>query len=101
MRRTYGGRSAVFATVIIYGLIGVQGSGGQSQSSPTGLPSEMPARIEPVTSSFDYVRRVVMIPMRDGVRLHTGVLVPKGAKGAPVLLTRTPHDAAAPTQQTR
>ena len=63
MRRTYGGRSAVFATVIIYGLIGVQTPGGQSQSSPTGLPSEMPARIDPVTSSFDYVRREVMIPM--------------------------------------
>ena len=99
MRRTYEGRSAVFAAVIIYGLIGVQGSGGQSQSSPTGLPSEMPARIEPVTSSFDYVRRVVMIPMRDGVRLHTVILVPKGAKGAPILLTRTPYDADAQTNQ--
>ena len=99
MRRTYGGRSAVFAAVIIYGLIGVQGSGGQSQSSPAGLPSEMPARIEPVTSSFDYVRRSVMIPMRDGVRLHTVILVPKGAKRAPILLTRTPYDADAQTNQ--
>ncbi len=99
MRRTYEGRSGVFAAVIIYGLIGVQGSGGQSRSSPTGLPSEMPARIEPVTSSFDYVRRVVMIPMRDGVRLHTVILVPKGAKGAPILLTRTPYDADAQTNQ--
>ena len=93
MRRTYGGRIAVFAAVIIYGLIGVQTSSGQSQSSPTGLPSEMPARIEPVTSSFDYVRREVMIPMRDGVKLHTVVLVPKGAKNAPILLTRTPYNA--------
>jgi len=59
----------------------------------------MPARIEPVTSSFDYVRRVVMIPMRDGVRLHTVILVPKGAKGAPILLTRTPYDADAQTNQ--
>src|SRR6266851_1993688 len=97
MRRTYGGRSAVFAAVIIYGLIGVQTSGGQSQSSSTGLASEMPARIEPVTSSFDYVRSVAMIPMRDGVRLHTVILVPKGAKGAPILLTRTPYDADAQT----
>ena len=92
MRRTYGCRSAVFA-VIIYALIGVQTSSGQSQSSPTGLPSEMPARIEPVTSSFDYVRREVMIPMRDGVKLHTVILVPKGAKNAPILLTRTPYNA--------
>jgi uncharacterized protein len=99
MRRTYGGRIAVFAAVIISGLIGVQTSRGQSQSSPAGLPSEMPARIEPVTSTFDYVRRVVMIPMRDGVRLHTVILVPKGAKGAPILLTRTPYDADAQTNQ--
>ncbi len=31
--------------------------------------------------------------MRDGVKLHTVILVPKGAKGAPILLTRTPYDA--------
>jgi putative CocE/NonD family hydrolase len=34
-----------------------------------------------------------MIPMRDGVRLNTVILTPKGAKGAPILLTRTPYDA--------
>src|SRR5258706_15238450 len=34
-----------------------------------------------------------MIPMRDGVKLHTVILVPKGAKGAPILLTRTPYSA--------
>jgi len=61
------------------------------------FPSETPAKFEPVTDSFDYVRRNVMIPMRDGVKLHTVVLVPKGAKGAPILLTRTPYDATALT----
>jgi len=58
-----------------------------------GLPSEMPAKIEPVTDSFDYSRSEVMIPMRDGVKLHTVILVPKNAKRAPILLTRTPYDA--------
>jgi uncharacterized protein len=38
-----------------------------------------------------------MIPMRDGVKLHTVILVPKGAKAAPILLTRTPYDANALT----
>jgi hypothetical protein len=56
-------------------------------------PSETPAKFEPVTSSFDYTRRDVMIPMRDGVKLHTVVLVPKGASRAPILLTRTPYNA--------
>ncbi len=59
----------------------------------TTLPSETPAKFEPVTSSFDHIRRDVMIPMRDGVKLHTVILVPKGAKGAPILLTRTPYNA--------
>ena len=56
-------------------------------------PSETPDRFEPRTNSFDYVRREVMIPMRDGVKLYTVILVPKGAKGAPILLTRTPSSA--------
>jgi putative CocE/NonD family hydrolase len=43
--------------------------------------------------SWDYTRRTAEIPMRDGVKLHTVILVPKGAKGAPILLTRTPYDA--------
>ncbi len=58
-----------------------------------GLPSEIPETFEPRRTGFDYVRRDVMIPMRDGVRLHTVILVPKGAKAAPILLTRTPYDA--------
>jgi putative CocE/NonD family hydrolase len=60
------------------------------------LPSEMPANFVPTSDGFDHVRREVMIPMRDGVKLHTVILVPKaalGAKGAPILLTRTPYDA--------
>jgi putative CocE/NonD family hydrolase len=59
----------------------------------SGLPSETPNKFEPVTDSFDYVKRDVMIPMRDGVKLHTVIIVPKGAKNAPILLTRTPYDA--------
>jgi putative CocE/NonD family hydrolase len=62
--------------------------------TPT-LPSETPAKFTPATSTFDYQRRDVMIPMRDGVKLHTVILVPRGAHRAPILLTRTPYDATA------
>src|SRR5260370_39885647 len=62
-------------------------------STAATLPSETPAQFTPVTDSFDYTRREVMIPMRDGVKLHTVILVPKGAKNAPILLTRTPYDS--------
>ena len=57
------------------------------------LPSETPATFEQKNADFDYTRRDVMIAMRDGVKLHTVILVPKGAKGAPILLTRTPYNA--------
>jgi uncharacterized protein len=60
--------------------------------TPT-LPNETPLRFEPTNDGFEYTRRDVWIPMRDGVRLHTVILVPKGAKGAPILLTRTPYNA--------
>jgi len=65
---------------------------GQSRRA-TSLPSETPAAFQPVTDSFDYVKREVMIPMRDGVKLHTVIVLPKGAKNAPILLTRTPYSA--------
>src|SRR5262249_2745873 len=59
-------------------------------------PSETPAEFKPKTDSWDYQRREVMIPMRDGVKLHTVILVPKTAtKGSPaaILMTRTPYSA--------
>src|SRR6201998_3083558 len=69
----------------------------QAQQNPApqypNYPSETPDHLQPATSSFDYARREVMIPMRDGVHLHTVILVPKGAAHAPILLTRTPYSA--------
>ena len=67
-----------------------------AQTKPE-LPSETPKTFTPVTQSFDYERREVMIPMRDGAKLHTVILVPRSAttqKHAPILLTRTPYNAS-------
>jgi putative CocE/NonD family hydrolase len=65
-----------------------------SEPSQTPKPaSEIPPAFAPQTESFDYVRRTVMIPMRDGVKLFTVILIPRGANHAPILLTRTPYDA--------
>jgi len=57
------------------------------------LPSETPAQFTPTNVDFDYVKREEMVPMRDGVKLKTFILIPKGAKNAPMLLNRTPYDA--------
>ena len=49
------------------------------------LPSETPARLTPTYDGFDHMRPDVMIPMRDGIKLHTVILVPKKAKHTPIL----------------
>ncbi|MFP5246003.1 MAG: CocE/NonD family hydrolase, partial [Thermoanaerobaculia bacterium] len=60
---------------------------------PVIAQSEIPLNFAPTNDGFDHVRRTVEIPMRDGVKLHTVILIPKGARHAPMLLTRTPYDA--------
>jgi len=87
------------ALVALLGVASFSNAAAQSAPAPKypDFPSETPAKFTPVTDSFDYGRREVMIPMRDGVKLHTVILVPKGAKGAPILLTRTPYNADALT----
>jgi putative CocE/NonD family hydrolase len=75
----------------------VQPSAAQAPTQYPDFPSETPAKFQPVTDSFEYVKRDLMIPMRDGVKLHTVIIFPKGAKSAPILLTRTPYNATALT----
>ncbi|MGA7127872.1 MAG: CocE/NonD family hydrolase [Chthoniobacterales bacterium] len=60
--------------------------------------SEIPPNFTEQTGSFEYVRRTEMVPMRDGVKLYTVILIPRGAKRAPILLSRTPYDAAERTK---
>ena len=73
-----------------------------SFASAQTLPSETPQEFKPTNYGFEYERRDVMIPMRDGVKLHTVIIVPKSVidankvdakKRAPILLTRTPYNA--------
>ena len=69
----------------------------RAQTSPQ--TPDIPAKYEAPTSSYDYVKRVVMIPMRDGVKLYTVIVVPRGAKNAPMILTRTPYNASGRAQR--
>jgi uncharacterized protein len=52
------------------------------------------AKLDSTAAPLDYVMREAMIPMRDGVKLYTVIIVPKGARQAPILLTRTPYNAS-------
>ncbi|HEX4568598.1 MAG TPA: CocE/NonD family hydrolase [Vicinamibacterales bacterium] len=87
MRITHAAAAAVLSAVALRA----------AQAPQQTLPSERPAQFRTETGSWEYTRRDVMIPMRDGVKLHAVILVPKGARRAGILLTRTPYDADALT----
>jgi len=65
------------------------------------FPSEIPAKFQPTHAGFDHERRTVMIPMRDGVKLHTVILVPKEARSSAMLFTRTCYNADELTSHTQ
>ncbi|WP_313392355.1 CocE/NonD family hydrolase [Sphingobium yanoikuyae] len=56
---------------------------------------------DPARPQADYVRKEVMIPMRDGVKLFTVIVMRKGTSHGPILLTRTPYDASKATSRNR
>ena len=91
------GTSAAFISLLALGLAGARAV----EPVPPPSLSEIPATFTPKTDSFDYVRRDEMVAMRDGVKLRTIVLVPKGAKDAPILLARTPYNAAERMSRTK
>ena len=62
------------------------------QAAPAG---DIPATFVPPVPVADYIKRAVMIPMRDGVKLYTVIVIPKTATNAPIVLTRTPYNAKA------
>jgi putative CocE/NonD family hydrolase len=60
---------------------------------------DIPKTFTAPAGNYDYVKREVMVPMRDGVKLRTFIVIPKGAKNAPILLSRTPYNASARTSR--
>jgi putative CocE/NonD family hydrolase len=73
-------------------------------------PAQVPPRVTPMTpdvidkyeqtlAAADFIRREVMVPMRDGVKLYTVTVMKKGAANAPILLSRTPYNAHKSTRR--
>ena len=61
----------------------------------TPMTPDVVASYDEVLPSADFVRREVMIPMRDGTKLYTVIMMKKGTRNGPILLSRTPYDAHA------
>ena len=71
-------------------LAGVALTAGATAQQPA---ADIPKAFKPADAGFGYERRTVEIAMRDGVKLHTVLLIPKGLRDAPILLERTPYGA--------
>src|SRR5712691_7950213 len=59
-----------------------------AQQTPPLTP-DIPSKFDAPAGSYDYVK------------LHTVIVVPKDARNAPILLTRTPYNASARAQRNR
>jgi putative CocE/NonD family hydrolase len=57
------------------------------------MTPDIPAKFEAPTAKNDWIKRTVMIPMRDGVKLYTVIVMKKGTRDGPILLSRTPYNA--------
>ena len=70
-----------------------------AQQAPvvTPMTPEMNPSYSYVRPEADYIRKEVMIPMRDGVKLFTVIAMKKGTTKGPILLTRTVYNASRAT----
>jgi len=59
----------------------------------TPMSPDVVANYDSVLPEADYVKRVAMVPMRDGTKLYTVIVMKKGTTNGPILLSRTPYDA--------
>ncbi|HMA41419.1 MAG TPA: CocE/NonD family hydrolase, partial [Gemmatimonadales bacterium] len=60
------------------------------------IPAVPVAQAQQPASDSTFVTTDTMIPMRDGVRLHTIIVAPRDTQPLPMLMERTPYGAAGP-----
>ena len=73
----------------------------QGTSVVTPMTPDGVASYDEIRPQADYVKRIAMVPMRDGVKLYTVVVMKKGTRNAPMLLSRTPYNAKESTARTK
>ena len=70
---------------------------------PVPKGGDIPLRFDAPRADFQYVRREVHIPMRDGAKLYAVLIIPKGYNGHagkfPIMLDRTPYSADKSTER--
>ena len=93
-------RLAAWALIALFGAPLVASAQAQPAPSASGEVADIPLKFTRPEPDNDYIKRVEMIPMRDGAKLYTVIVIPKAAKNAPIILTRTPYNAKARAERT-
>jgi putative CocE/NonD family hydrolase len=83
-------------TLAVWALASAGTLAAQTTTTPSTTRTDAPRRhVVPVRSPAErgFDKKEVQIAMRDGVRLHTTILIPKNQAGQrlPILMTRTPY----------
>src|ERR1044072_7002828 len=94
MKRSYARCLTLLAAVLSFASTFVIA---QTPPRVTPMTPDVVEKYDQTLPSAVYIRREVMIPMRDGVKLFTVVVMKKGVTKAPILLSRTPYNASAST----
>ncbi|MEI6440430.1 MAG: CocE/NonD family hydrolase [Alphaproteobacteria bacterium] len=88
-------------TLVLLASAGLwQSATAAEQTGVTPMTPDVVAKYETVRPEADFIKRVAMVPMRDGVKLYTVVVMKKGTAKAPILLSRTPYDAKGSVNRT-
>src|ERR1043165_2840423 len=91
-----------FVSCIAPGLLVTASVGLADESSRvTPMTPDVVDKYEQTLPSADFIRRETMVPMRDGTKLYTVVVMKKGTANGPILLSRTPYDAHGETHRVK
>ncbi|HEY1613133.1 MAG TPA: CocE/NonD family hydrolase [Rhizomicrobium sp.] len=90
LHRNLVAKMTLVATLSVFALCTAAADPKQPPAAPQG---DIPAKFVKPDSGDDFIKRVEMVAMRDGVKLYTVIVIPKGARAAPIILTRTPYNA--------
>ena len=86
---------ATLRRVVVLAVLALAAAALSVQAQTPPMTPDIPTSFTPPHNGYDFTQRVAMIPMRDGVKLYTVIAIPNGVTRAPIVLTRTPYDAAA------
>jgi putative CocE/NonD family hydrolase len=93
-RRNNGQRGSLAAIALLSLLALTARADDLRPPTPGATLGDIPPKFEQSEALYDFEKREVMIPMRDGTKLFTVIVIPKHTHRAPIVLDRTPYSAS-------